>query len=192
MNKYNSLIDGLNAKDMSAQRELINLYRSRLFLFFRLRIKGETYYEDLVQEVFVAFFDAVGKNKISEDRFIAPFIFEVAKRVMYNYFYKQKRDRNLQNKSKDQFELSYDFKGEEDLSNEKANQIIQNFIDKNLTDVDRTILKEFYLKENDLEAVAELLGKSRHYVSVRKERALKKIKNEISKRRALYISNEES
>jgi hypothetical protein len=35
--------------------------------------------------------------------------------------------------------------------------------------------------------VAELIGKTRHYVSVRKERALKKIKNEILKNKDLYI-----
>ncbi|MDQ1350082.1 MAG: hypothetical protein QG657_383, partial [Acidobacteriota bacterium] len=31
-----------------------------------------------------------------------------------------------------------------------------------------------------------LLGKTTHYISVRKERALKKIKNEISKQKGIY------
>ena len=43
-------------------------------------------------------------------------------------------------------EFSYDFEGEERLTNEGTNKIIQSYIDK-LPEVDRIILKEFYLKE---------------------------------------------
>jgi RNA polymerase sigma factor (sigma-70 family) len=177
----------LTAKDPRAQREIIKKFNSRIFLYFRLRIKGEKNYEDLVQEVFASFFEAVGKNKIEEDKFIAPFMFGIAKRVMYNYFYKKKRNENIQKKGEETFEVSYDLQEEERLSNEKLNDIVQSLIDKKLPEVDKIILKEFYLKENNIGEVAELLGKTKHYVSVRKERALKKLKNEILKRKELYI-----
>jgi RNA polymerase sigma factor (sigma-70 family) len=187
MNTDNELIVRLTAKKLEAQRELIAMFRSRLFVYFRIRIKGESNYEDLVQDVFASFFEAVGKNKITEDKFIAPFIFGVAKRVMYNYFYKKKRERNIQKKGEEQMDLSYDFDEDERISNEKINEIVKTLIGKNLSEVDKIILKEFYLKENDLDDVAELLGKTKHYVSVRKERALKKIKLEILKRKDIFI-----
>ena len=57
---------------------------------------------------------------------------------------------------------------------------------KKLPEVDKIILKEFYLKENSVGDVASILGKSRHYISVRKERALRKIKNEIFKQKDIY------
>lgn len=180
------LIDRLVANDAKAQRELIKKFNSRIFLYFRLRIKGEQGYEDLVQEVFTSFFAAVKKNKVVEDIFIAPFIFGIAKRVMYNFFYKKKRNENIRKKGEEEFEISYDFEEDERLSNEKLNEMIQEVIDKKLPEVDKVILKEFYLKENDVGEVAGLIGKTRHYVSVRKERALKKIKNEILKAEDLY------
>jgi RNA polymerase sigma factor (sigma-70 family) len=185
MKQTQSLIQQLMAKKKSAQQELIKNFNSRLFMYFRLRIKGEDGYEDLVQEVFVSFFAAVEKSKVQEDKFIAPFIFGIAKRVMYNYFYKQKRDNNIRKKGEEQMEFSYDFEGEEKLNNEKVNQIVQSFIAE-LPEVDRIILKEFYLKENNIGDVAEKLGKTKHYISVRKERALKKIKNEILKKKDVY------
>jgi RNA polymerase sigma factor (sigma-70 family) len=186
-NTQMKLIDRLMANDAKAQRELIKKFNSRIFLYFRLRIKGEKGYEDLVQEVFTAFFVAIKKNKVTEDQFIAPFIFGVAKRVMYNFFYKKKRNENIQKKGEEEFEISYDFEEDERLANEKMNEIIQEVIEKKLPEVDKIILKEFYLKENDVGEVAELIGKTRHYVSVRKERALKKMKNEILKKKDLYI-----
>jgi RNA polymerase sigma factor (sigma-70 family) len=179
------LIERLLANDARAQRELIKKFNPRMFIYFRLRIKGENSYEDLVQEVFTSFFAAIKKDKISDDHFIAPFLFGIARRVMYNFFYKKKRDENIQRKGEEQFDSSYDFGEDERLSNEKMNAIIQGIIDKKLAAVDKMILKEFYLKENDLGEVAALLGKSKHYISVRKERALKKIKNEILKRKDL-------
>jgi RNA polymerase sigma factor (sigma-70 family) len=138
--------------------------------------------------VFTSFFKAIKKNKVTEDQFIAPFIFGIAKRVMYNFFYKKKRNENIQKKGEEEFEISYDFEEDERLNNEEMSEIIQEVIDKKLPDVDKVILKEFYLKENDVGEVAEIIGKTKHYVSVRKERALKKIKSEILKKKDLYIS----
>lgn len=57
------LIDRLMANDAKAQRELIKKFNSRIFMYFRLRIKGEEGYEDLVQEVFTSFFEAIKKIK---------------------------------------------------------------------------------------------------------------------------------
>ncbi len=177
----NEFIQRLSRRDARAQSELIKKFNSRLLMYFRMRIKGEDGYEDLVQEVFVSFFAAVEKDKIEEDQFIAPFIFGIAKRVMYNFFYKKKRDDNIRKKGEENAQLTYDFEEEERLENEGMNDIITNYVDK-LKEVDKIILKEFYLRENDVGQVAQLLGKTKHYVSVRKERALKKLKSEILKR----------
>ncbi len=86
------LVERLRRKEPQAQRELFEKYNARIFLYFRLRIKGEEDYEDLVQEVFASFFDGVYKKKVEEDRFIGPYIFGIAKRVVYNFFYKKKTE----------------------------------------------------------------------------------------------------
>ena len=181
----NSLIERLKQKEKQAQTEVIKKFNTRILLYFRLRIKGEESYEDLVQEVFASFFKGVGNDKIPEDAYIAPFIFGIAKRVMFNFFYKKKRNENIQKKSEENFECSYDFEEAERLENESMNKVIQQAM-KKLPEIDKIILKEFYLKENSVGDVASILGKSRHYISVRKERALKRIKNEILKQKDLY------
>lgn len=187
MKTNNSLIERLKLREKPAQEELIKKFNSRLLLYFRLRIKGEESYEDLVQEVFASFFSGVNNDKIPEDVYIAPFIFGIAKRVKFNYFYKKKRAENIRKKGEENLVLSCDFEEAERLENENMNNIIQQIMQK-LPEVDKIILKEFYLKENSVGDVAAIIGKTKHYVSVRKERALKKIKNEISKRKDLYNS----
>lgn len=187
MKETGTFIEKLNNNDPQAQADLVKKFDSRLYLYFKLRIKGEDHYEDLVQEVFSSFFSGVQKKKIDFDHNIAPYIFGIAKRVLFNYFYKKKKETNIQKKVEDHFEFSYDFKEDKRLENEKTTGIINGLIDK-LPDVDKVILREFYLKENKIEDIARLLGKTRHYISVRKDRALKKIKNEIFKQKDIYTA----
>jgi RNA polymerase sigma factor (sigma-70 family) len=185
MNENKRLLHRLRNKECQAQQELIKKFNSRLFLYFRIRIKGEAHHQDLVQEVFASFFDGVNKDKIINDQYIAPFMFGIAKRVLYNYFYKKKRSSDIQQKVNDEFDISYDFEEEERLETENMARLINELVDT-LPEIDKIILREFYLKENSIGEVAVQLGKSKHYVSVRKERALKKIKNEMLKRKDVY------
>ncbi len=185
MGNNKTFLNKLMADDPEAQRELIGKYNSRLFLYFRMRIKGEDSHGDLVQEVFASFFGCVGKDKIINDDYIAPFLFGIAKRVVYNFFYQQKRSSNIQQRANETFDTSVDFQESERLENEGLTELIQSAISR-LPEIDRIILKEFYIKENSIGDVAEKVGKSRHYVSVRKERALKKIKSEMQKNRQLF------
>ena len=185
MGNNKAFLNRLMANDPAAQREMIDKYNSRLFLYFRMRIKGEESYGDLVQEVFASFFENVGKDKIISDEYIAPFLFGIAKRVVYNFFYQQKRTSNIHQRASETFDTSVDFQQSERLENEGLTGLIQASIAK-LPEIDRVILREFFIKENSIGDVAETVGKSRHYVSVRKERALKKIKSEMKKNRQLY------
>lgn len=185
MGTNKAFLNKLMANDPTAQRELIDKYNSRLFLYFRMRIKGQESYGDLVQEVFASFFDCVGKDKIINDDYIAPFLFGIAKRVVYNFFYQQKRSSNIQQRACEEFETSVDFQESERLENEGLSGLIQTAIAK-LPEIDRIILREFFIKDRSIGDVADAVGKSRHYVSVRKERALKKIKSEMQKNRQLY------
>ena len=102
-----------------------------------------------------------------------------------NFFYQQKRSSNIQQRANETFDTSVDFQESERLENEGLTELIQSAISR-LPEIDRIILKEFYIKENSIGDVAEKVGKSRHYVSVRKERALKKIKSEMQKNRQLF------
>ena len=185
MEGSNTLSEKLKKKDRKVELFLIKKYNSRLFTYFKSRIKGEISYEDLVQEVFTSFFEAIQKDKIREDNYIAPFIFGIAKRVVYNFFYKKKRGENIKKKAEEEHISFYNFEEEDKIENRKMIEIINKYLD-NLKEMDKIILKNFYLLEKTLGEISILTKKSKHYVSVRKERALKKIKNEIFKREDIY------
>jgi len=175
----------LKKKDCQAQKELIQTFNPRILMYFRIRIKGESNYEDLVQEVFGAFFNGLDQGKLAGEEAIAPFIFGIAKRVLFNYYYKQKKNNEIQKRASLNCKISSNFAEADRLENIKLNEILTRLID-NLPRLDKIILKEFYHEEKKITEIAEGIGRSKHYISVRKERALKKIKNEIF-RKKLYL-----
>jgi len=168
----------LRGRDPQAQNELILAFRARIFVYFRNRIKGESSYEDLVQEVFSAFFNGLEQGKLAGASWIAPFMFGIAKRVLFNYYYKQKKNSEIQKNVGHFCELTSDFTEGQRLENQKLNEVLGRLIDA-LPHVDRVILNAFFLQEKKIGEIAALTGRSKHYVSVRKERALKKIRREI-------------
>jgi RNA polymerase sigma factor (sigma-70 family) len=174
----------LCARDPQAQKELIQTFHARIFVYFRNRIKGESNYEDLVQDVFSAFFNGLDQGKLAGASWIAPFMFGIAKRVLYNYFYKQKKNSEIQKNICHFSEMTSDFTEGQRMEKQKLNEILGRLID-DLPQVDRVILNAFYLQERKLDEIADITGRSKHYISVRKERALKKIRNEII-RKNLY------
>jgi len=174
----------LLAHDAQAQNELIRTFNARIFVYFRNRIKGGSNYEDLVQEVFSAFFNGLDQGKLAGASWIAPFMFGIAKRVLYSYFYKQKKNNDIQKNVSSFCQLTSDFTEGQKIENQKLNEVLGRLID-DLPQVDRVILNAFYLQEKKISEIADLTGRSKHYISVRKERALKKIRNEII-RKNLY------
>lgn len=168
----------LRARDPQAQNELIQQFNARIFVYFRNRIKGESNYEDLVQDVFSAFFDGLDQGKLAGASWIAPFMFGIAKRVLYNYFYRQRKNNEIQKNVSSFCELTSDFTEAQRLENQKLREVLNGLLD-GLPRIDRVILDAFYLQERKIGEIADMTGRSKHYVSVRKERALKKIKHEI-------------
>lgn len=179
-----TLFRKLRAREPQAQKELIRVFTPRLFLYFRNRIKGESHYEDLVQDVFSAFFSGLDQGKLAGADWIAPFMFGIAKRVVFSYFYRQKKKGEIQKNAQAVCELCSEFTEAERLESQTLREALRGLI-HTLPRIDRLILNSFYLKEKRIGEIAEETGRSHHYISVRKERALKKIRGEIL-RRNLY------
>jgi len=179
------LVQRLKGQDPEAQAWLFQTFNSRLFFYFRSRIKGESQYEDLVQEVFGAFFKLMREGKTFADSLVAPVMFGIARRVMYNFFYRQKRQNKIQERASQHFQLTVDFEEEDRLERTALRRNLNEVIDR-LNAMDKTILRAFYLEEKNIGEIAAEIGKSHHYVSVRKERALKKMRGEISRRKDVF------
>lgn len=179
-----TLFRNLRAREPQAQQELIRVFSPRLFLYFRNRIKGESHYEDLVQDVFSAFFNGLDQGKLASAEWIAPFMFGIAKRVMFSYFYKQKKSNEIRKNAIAACEPGSEPGECERLESQTLREALRGLIGA-LPRIDRLILNSFYLQEKKIAEIAEETGRSHHYISVRKERALKKIRSEII-RRNLY------
>jgi len=174
----------LRAHDPEAQKELIQTFNPRIFVYFRNRIKGGNNYEDLVQEVFSAFFNGLDQGKLESAAWIAPFMFGIAKRVLYNFFYKQRKNNDIQKNACTVCETTSEFTEAERIENQKLSEVLNRLIAE-LPRIDRVIMNAFYLQERKIGEIADMTGRSRHYISVRKERAIKKIRVEII-RKNLY------
>ena len=114
----------MRARDPQAQNELIQTFNARIFVYFRNRIKGESSYEDLVQEVFSAFFNGLDQGKLAGASWIAPFMFGIAKRVLFNYFYKQRKNNEIQKNASSFRELTCDFTEAQRLENQKLREVL--------------------------------------------------------------------
>jgi len=185
MKGKDTLIKNLIKGNKNSEKEIYTSYNTRLFTFFKFRIKGEDNYEDLVQEVFVSFFDAIRKDKIKEDIYIAPFIFGIAKRIVFSYFYKKNRKENIKKKVELESKHYFDFIEADRMENEIILNSINSLIE-NLKEIDKVILKNYFFLEKDLDEISIITGKPKHYISVRKERAIKKLKSEIFKQKHLF------
>ena len=80
--------------------------------------------------------------------------------------------------------MTCDFTEAERMENQKLSEVLNRLI-KDLPQIDRLILNAFYLQEKKITEISDMINRSNHYVSVRKQRAIKKIKNEIF-RKKLY------
>jgi len=178
------LLKRLEADEPSAQKEIMQSFQNRLYFYFCMRIKGDAPKEDLVQEVLACFFDSIRQKKIHSDQVIAPYIFGIAKRVLYNFYYQSSKSNNMQQK------LQQIHSGVQDFE-EDRNQETQNLMEglapilRKLAPIDQKILQRFYFNQESIGEIAAALNRQRHYISVRKDRALKRIRNEMKKHQLL-------
>ena len=174
------IIDRLLKNDKGTQKEIYKQYNSRLFTFFKMRIKGDINYEDLVQDVFVSFFEGVLKERLKEDVLIGPYIFGIAKRLVFNYFYKQKKLEKIKQRANIEHCVSYDFAENNKIDTEDMINSLKIYIEK-FKDIDKKILKDFYFRELSLDEISESTGKSKHYISVRKGRLIDKLRRKTNR-----------
>jgi len=178
------LLHRLENGDPKAQKEIIAAYQNRLFFYFSMRIKGDAPREDLVQDVLACFFESVRQRKLHSDQVFAPYIFGIAKRVLYNFYYQSSKSNNMRQKLEQIHNGYQDFTEEHRLETANLIEGIGDIL-RELAPIDQQILNRFYFKQESIGEIAEALNRQRHYISVRKDRALKRIRCEMNKRELL-------
>ncbi len=179
-----SLLSRLIRDEKAAQAEIIHAYQSRLAFYFSMRIKGDAPVEDLVQDVLASFFDSVRREKLQDDAAMAPYLFGIAKRVLYNFYYQSSKCNNLRQRIRQVQDGFENFSEARRLETDNLMEGIKLILNR-MAPVDQQILKRFYLNQESIGEIAAALKLQRHYISVRKERALKRIRTEMKKQRLL-------
>jgi len=185
MIRPNKLIKLLEQGDTASQNQIIHAYKTRLFFYFSMRIKGDAPKDDLVQEVLACFFDAVGKGRLISDHVVAPYIFGIAKRVLYNFYYQSNKNNSLREKAQQIWSGFEEFQEDQRLETENLAQVISEII-QGISPLDQQILNRYFYRDQSIGEIAEEMNYNRHYVSVRKDRALKRIRIEMEKRKLTF------
>ena len=180
----NSLLSRLEAGEADAQKELISQFQSRLGFYFSMRIKGDAPQEDLVQEVLACFFESDRPGKLHSDQVVAPYIFGIAKRVLYNFYYQSTKSNNINYKLQQLVPGFENFAEDHRLETDNLMEGIGAIL-RQLPPVDQQILQRFYFQQESIGDIAGALKLQRHYSSVRKDRALKRIRREMKRRQLL-------
>lgn len=180
----NLLLTRLEAGETESQKELVQMFQTRLNFYFSMRIKGNAPLEDLVQEVLACFFESVRQGKLHSDQVIAPYIFGIAKRVLYNFYYQSTKSNNINQKLQQLVPGFENFAQDHRLETDNLMQGIGGIL-RQLPAVDQQILQRFYFQQESIGDIAAALKLQRHYISVRKDRALKRIRREMKRQQLL-------
>ncbi len=172
------LFEGLQNNDACCQQRFITYITPRLIFFFRKNINGNFPLEDLLQNTFLAFFNGISEKKLHSYTELIPFLYGIARNNVYNYFYESKKNSNLQQKLPFNEKLICENIQFREMIEQDQLKLITEKISK-LKEIDRKIIRLFFLEEKNIEQISRILNKNKHYISVRKERALKKLRSEI-------------
>jgi len=165
-------------KDQQAERNLIEALTPRLIFYFRKNINGDFPLEDMIQNTLLALFQAIAEGKIPDHNAVIPFLYGIARRNVYNFFYESKKNAYLQQKAPDFTELISRSVNCEQLIQQAQLEQLKTILIR-LAPIDRQIIEYFFLQEWSLDQLSKHFKKSKHYISVRKERALKRLRREI-------------
>ncbi|HDP95464.1 MAG TPA: sigma-70 family RNA polymerase sigma factor [Candidatus Aminicenantes bacterium] len=174
----------LESGEAGAQKELIRMFQSRLGFYFSMRIKGDAPLEDLVQEVLARFFESVRQKKLHSDHVVAPYMFGIAKRVLYNFYYQSTKSNKINQKLQQLVPGYENFAENHRLETDNLMEGIGAIL-RQLPTLDQQILQRFYFQQESIGDIACALKLQRHYVSVRKNRALKRIRREMKRQQLL-------
>lgn len=174
--KYNILLNRLKQADTEAFNELYIGTRERLFVYALTIVKDEIIARDIVQDIFIDFWDKQ--------------IFQNIQTGIISYLLTTVRNRSIdhlkKNNTHKKLKKEFDYFFEEDYyiskkyDNEELEIILKNAI-KQLPLMPGKVFLLHYLEKKSHQEIADMLGISKHTVSNHMDRALKQLRGILKK-----------
>jgi RNA polymerase sigma-70 factor (ECF subfamily) len=159
-------------RDEDAFRELLDLYKGRIFGYVLRTVRNYDDAEDITFEVFNKCFKSLASFDTS--RSFSTWIFAIAHNVTIDFFRKNKRQYEyIDEKHENTISYSPDFSAEHDK--EKKLQSIENALGS-LAPIDREIVTLFYKEERSYKEISELLSVPVTTIKTRLHRARLRIR----------------
>jgi len=148
-------------------------YADALFRFCFFKVNNRDKALDITQEVFMRFWDKIqGGEHVNNPR---AFLYKVARNLIIDW-YRKKKDDSLDALKEDGLEIADDSRTPMPMSTEEGAEIQRILaIIQGLDDGDRDVLIMRYVEGLPPKEIAEILGESANAVSVRINRAIKKV-----------------
>jgi RNA polymerase sigma-70 factor (ECF subfamily) len=168
-----SLIEKAKRGDAESFEKIYKLVYSPLYRYIYSRTHTKEVTEDILQQVFLRFFEALPRFTLSEDIGLMPYLFTISKRLIINEGVRKKTIR-LED---EEFELIPDedtdtfSQADIRLLAEKINEYLPE-----LSDDEEDVIRLFFYAELSHKEVAEVLAKDEAHVRKLKERALRKLR----------------
>lgn len=167
------LIETAKRGDAESFEKLYKLVYSPLYRYIYSRTHTKEVTEDLLQQVFLRFFEALPRFTLNEDFGLLPYLFTISKRLIINEGVRKKSihldDEDFEmipDETTDTFSQA-DIK----LLAEKINEYLPE-----LSDDEEDVIRLFFYAELSHKEIAEVLAKDEAHVRKLKERALKKLR----------------
>jgi len=148
-------------------------YADDIFRFCALKVSGREVAQDLTQEVFMRFWQQLrGGTEVKNDRAL---LYTIARNLVIDW-YRRRKEQSLDAMSESGFEFAND-----DHANIKQHAEVREVLDiiKDLDDPSREALTLRFVDGYSPKDIAEITGETANAISVRINRALKKVQDRL-------------
>jgi RNA polymerase sigma-70 factor (ECF subfamily) len=171
----------LKKKDKEAFVKVYDLYFDDIYRFIYFKVSNKEEAEDISSSVFLKTWDYIQNNNLGEFKSLKPFLYQVARNAVIDYYRKKSSSENLsldhKNNTIDVVDEKQNIEGEIDIKKEHEN-LMSGL--KELKDEYREILIMRYVNELSISEISDALDKTKGNVRVIIYRAVQALREVVN------------
>lgn len=153
------LVRRIMAGDGSAEDELVNRYSRGVFFILNQNVSDRAIAEDLYQETFRLTLEKIRGGEVREPERFSGFILSIARNLAIEHFRKNTRARERQGDENESRAIATPEASQlENLLKEERTRLVHSVLDALPSERDRTVLRRFYIADDDKEEICADLG----------------------------------
>ena len=182
--KQTILIKRIRNQDTEAFREVYQIFADKIYRYIFFRIPSQEQAEDLLQDVFLKFWNYLAGEDVKVDNLQA-LLYRLAKTSIAGYYLTQGQQKNIAERDKvDLDEMEWQLESKDDIEHEidikmRVKQVHQQ-LDTLGNEEYKEVIELRYLQGLSHKEIAEVMNKSENNIRVLFHRALKKLKENLT------------